>query len=291
MKSIQKITEQIEDETGLKIVSSSSLSGGSISEAYKVITSDKTNYFLKVNNNTPDNFFQKEANGLIELQKASAIKIPEVILSADNFILTEFIQTGENSKNFFLRFGTQFAELHKVSNNSFGFFEDNFIGSNVQLNIPDANQKTDWTNFYFDKRLLFQIKLAEKNRLVDSELRSSFIQLEKRINNIIGQINESASLLHGDLWCGNFMITEEGNACLIDPAVYYGNREADIAMTKLFGGFSTDFYTSYNDAFPLAEDFQYRENIYKLYHVLNHLNLFGGSYYHQALSLIKFYLK
>jgi fructosamine-3-kinase len=87
------------------------------------------------------------------------------------------------------------------------------------------------------------------------------------------------------------MITAEGSACLIDPAVYYGNREADLAMTKLFGGFSNEFYTSYSDTFPLIEDYQYRENIYKLYHVLNHLNLFGGSYYHQALSLIKFYLK
>jgi fructosamine-3-kinase len=114
-------------------------------------------------------------------------------------------------------------------------------------------------------------------------------QLEKKIEGIIGDSVESPSLLHGDLWGGNYIIDENGLACLIDPAVYYGHREADLAMTKLFGGFSNEFYNSYNECLPLIEGYEYRENIYKLYHVLNHLNLFGNSYYSQAISLIKYY--
>ncbi len=291
MKNIFEIFRVIENKTGLRIANSESLSGGCISDAYKLVTDSGENFFLKFNKEVPENFFIKEANGLEELKKSGSIKIPKVIMSEKNFIITEFIRQGKSHKNFFGEFGYQFAELHKTTSDSFGFYEDNFIGSTIQRNIPDENQKNDWVNFYFDKRLLFQLKLAEKKGYADGELRSCFIQLEKRINSILGGVIEKPSLLHGDLWGGNFMIDETGSACLIDPAVYYGNREADLAMTKLFGGFSSEFYTAYNENYPLTEDYLYRENIYKLYHVMNHLNLFGGSYYHQALGLLKSYLK
>lgn len=291
MKNLSEIFGVIEDKTGIGITGSKNLSGGCISDAYMLTTIEGKNLFLKFNDNMPDDFFVKEANGLLELSKPGSIIIPQVIMSERNFIVTGFIKQGNPHKNFFREFGFQFAELHKTTSDSFGFYEDNFIGSTVQLNIPDENQKKDWINFYFDKRLLFQLRLAEKNGYADSELRSSFIQLEKRMNSILGGADEKPSLLHGDLWSGNFMTNEEGKACLIDPAVYYGNREADLAMTKLFGGFTTDFYSSYNETYPLTEDYHYRENIYKLYHVLNHLNLFGGSYYYQAVNLIRGYLK
>ena len=122
------------------------------------------------------------------------------------------------------------------------------------------------------------------------ELRKAISKLEERIEEIIGDSEEKPSLLHGDLWSGNFMVNENGETVLIDPAVYYGHREADLGMTKLFGGFSNEFYKSYNETYPLKDGYEYRENIYKLYHVLNHLNLFGGGYYSQAISLIKFYI-
>lgn len=291
MKSIQEIINQIETATGIQIASSSSISGGCISNAYKVTAIDGSDYFLKINNNAPEYFFQREANGLKELKKAFFLKTPDTIITGNNFILTEFVQIGALHKTVFQEFGSQFAQMHRITSDSFGFYEDNFIGSNIQLNVPDANQKNDWVNFYFDKRLLFQIKLAEKNGLADTELMNSFIKLENKLTGILGGINEFPSLLHGDLWSGNFIITSEGQACLIDPAVYYGSREADLAMTKLFGGFNSEFYKAYDETFPLTEDFQYREDIYKLYHVLNHLNLFGGSYYYQALNIIKNYLK
>lgn len=117
-----------------------------------------------------------------------------------------------------------------------------------------------------------------------------FLQIENKIESVFNGINILPSLLHGDLWSGNFIPDESGNACLIDPAVYYGHREADLAMTKLFGGFDAKFYNAYQEEYPLDNGYEYRENIYKLYHVLNHLNLFGSGYYQQAVNLLKYYL-
>jgi fructosamine-3-kinase len=148
----------------------------------------------------------------------------------------------------------------------------------------------NWTEFYFNKRLLYQYNLAEKNGYAGEELQRAFSQLENKIYLVLKDSNAIPSLLHGDLWSGNYITDETGNACLIDPAVYYGHREADLAMTKLFGGFDNRFYSAYNEEYPLDNGYEFRENIYKLYHVLNHLNLFGTAYYQQALSLIKYYL-
>ncbi len=285
----QEIITKVEKETGIKIKSVSSLSGGCISDAYKVSDESGKNYFLKLNS-SPKDLFIKEANGLRELKKAKVIRVPEVILCKDDFLLTEFISQGNRSKKFFEDFGRKFAELHKYRGEKFGFYENNYIGSNPQINIPDQNERNSWTEFYFNKRILYQYRLAEKNGYATSELKSGILKLEKQIEKILGNSDESPSLLHGDLWSGNYIPDENGNPCLIDPAVYYGHREADLAMTKLFGGFSPAFYNSYNETSPLEEDYEYRENIYKLYHILNHLNLFGRTYYHQAISLIYFYL-
>lgn len=233
--------------------------------------------------------FIKEAHGLSELKRPDAIRIPDVILFDKSFILTEFISQGSKSKDFWENFGSKFAGLHKFKNAGFGFYEDNYIGSNIQPNIPEGDEKGTWTQFYFNKRLLFQFRLAEKNGYSTSELRKGFFLLENRIEKIMEGSEEEPSLLHGDLWSGNFMVDEKGEACLIDPAVYYGHREADLAMTKLFGEFSSEFYNAYNESYPLPAGYNFREGIYKLYHVLNHLNLFGKGYYSQAVSLIQKY--
>jgi protein-ribulosamine 3-kinase len=284
----QKIKNEIENCTGIKIKDTSSLSGGCISNAYKITDESGKEFFLKINSSDKD-LFIKEANGLNELRKANAIRVPEVILYKRDFLLTEFISKGNRSKNFFEDFGRRFAEMHKYQTNEFGFYEDNYIGSNPQENIPSASEENNWAEFYFNKRILFQFKLAEKNGYTTNELRKGISHLENNIHEIIGDSIEPPALLHGDLWGGNYIVDENGDACLIDPAVYYGHREADIAMTKLFGGFSSEFYKSYNEAYPLKKDYEYRENLYKLYHVLNHLNLFGRSYYSQAVSLINSY--
>ncbi len=177
--------------------------------------------------------------------------------------------------------------MHRTTSSNFGFYEDNYIGSNIQKNINNDN--SNWIDFYFNNRILFQYKLAEKNGYATEEFKSNIKKIESSISKILGGSEEHPSLLHGDLWSGNFMVDENGDACLIDPAVYYGHREADLAMTKLFGGFNSEFYISYNDEWKLKEGYQYRENIYKLYHVLNHLNLFGMGYYSQAINLMKSY--
>src|SRR3972149_355889 len=283
------IRNKIEEKSGTKIKSVSSVSGGCISNAYRITDENGNNYFLKCNP-SPKDLFIKESNGLTELKKADLIRVPEVIDSNEEFLLTEFIASGSRSKNFFENFGRSFAQLHKYTGKKFGFYENNYIGSNPQLNMPDESEENDWVAFYFNKRILFQFKLAEKNGYAKKELIEGISFLEKNIHKIIGDSLEPPSLLHGDLWSGNYIIDENGNACLIDPAVYYGNREADLAMTKLFGGFSNEFYISYKENYPLPAGYETRENLYKLYHVLNHLNIFGSGYYSNIISLIKYYI-
>ena len=285
-----KIITVLENKLQKKIAGITSLSGGCISNAYKIKLNDKQKVFLKYNPSVSDKMFIAEAHGLQELNKSGAIRVPEVMMYDDDFILLEFIQQGNKSRNFFSDFGRSFASMHKFYSESYGFYEDNFIGSNEQKNIPVNSEKENWTSFYFNKRILFQLELSEKLGYATPELRRGIAKLEEKIEEIIGTNYAEPSLLHGDLWGGNYMVDENGIACLIDPAVYYGHREADLGMTKLFGGFSSEFYEAYNESYPLEDGYEYRENIYKLYHVLNHLNLFGGAYYSQAISLIHYYV-
>lgn len=285
-----KIKTKIEKELNSTIIELQSLSGGCISNAYRVTTNSEKIYFLKFNSMGSSDMFIKEAHGLQELNKAGVIKIPEIISYDEDYILLEQVTSSNKQKKFSEDFGRKFALLHKFTGKYYGFYEDNYIGSNKQINISEENEKNNWTKFYFNKRILYQLELAEKIGNSTSELRKAIAALENKIDKIVFDNGESPSLLHGDLWGGNYLVDENGFACLIDPAVYYGNREADLAMTKLFGGFDSRFYKSYDEAYPLPDGYEYRENIYKLYHVLNHLNLFGGGYYSQAMSLTRFYL-
>jgi len=273
-----------------KIISQSSVSGGCISNAEVIKTKSGKTFFVKTNNNSEKDMFFKEANGLRELAKADVIRVPKVIYASDDFIIIENITSQIKSKAFWEDFGRDFAKLHKFTNPIFGFHEDNYIGSTPQLNIGSKKEAVSWNEFYFNKRLFYQYKLAEKNGYAGEELRNVFSQLVNKIEVVLKGCNPKPSLLHGDLWSGNFITDETGNACLIDPAVYYGHREADLAMTKLFGGFDERFYSAYNEEYTFDYGYEFRENIYKLYHVINHLNLFGNGYYQQAVSLIKYYL-
>lgn len=287
----QELLKNIESIINEKIVNSSSVSGGCISDSQIITTGSGNKYFLKINFDQPPDMFKTESNGLNEIKKANAIRIPEVVSVDSNYILLECIESGPRMNNFFEDFGRKFAQLHKYNSDKFGFYENNYIGSTPQKNIPDMNEETNWIEFYFNKRILYQYQLAKKNGYADSTLTSLIMKLENEISDILKSSDENPCILHGDLWRGNFIVDDFGQACLIDPAVYYGHREADLAMTKLFGGFSSEFYNAYNEYYPLHEGYEYRENIYKLYHVLNHLNLFGTSYYSQAITLLNFYLK
>lgn len=284
------LKNKIEQEINDQIEEIRSVSGGCISDAYMLNLSKGNDLFLKVNSSGNSDMFIKEAHGLQELKKADAIKIPDVISFDRNYILLEFIHSVRKQNNFSEDFGRKFALMHKYSNQYFGFYENNFIGSNPQVNIAEENEMENWTEFYFNKRIIYQLKLAEGYGNSTSDLRNAIKKLETKIESIISDETEKPVLLHGDLWGGNYVVDNEGFACLIDPAVYYGNREADLAMTKLFGGFDSKFYNAYNELNPLSEGYEHRENIYKLYHVMNHLNLFGSGYYGQCMNLINYYL-
>lgn len=269
---------------GEPVVGEFSVGGGCIADSKVINGQSGKSYFLK--RGFSNGMFYCEANGLKEIAKSSIIRIPEVIGVGDDFLLLEYIASGVKKRNFFESFGEKLALMHQFSQSEYGFYENNFIGSTVQKN----DYSNTWADFYFRNRLLYQYRLLENKHAITSELKSKFKLLEKKVIDILDSVHESASLLHGDLWGGNYMVDEKGEPVLIDPAVYYGHRETDLAMTKLFGGFSAVFYEVYNQINPLEEGYSYRENIYLLYHVMNHLNLFGSGYYRQTISLIDYYL-
>ncbi|MDR0757908.1 MAG: fructosamine kinase family protein [Tannerella sp.] len=244
-------------------------------------------YFLK--SGEESRAFRCEACGLNELASAGAVRTAEAVSAGDDYILTRHIDGTRPRHGFFERFGRELAWLHRHAAPSFGFCEDNFIGATPQMNIPSEEERGDWTAFYFNKRLLYQFRLAEQNGYAVPELRRGFARLESQIESILKGSDEPPALLHGDLWSGNFMCDPSGRPVLIDPAVYYGHRETDLAMTKLFGGFPPAFYDAYREAWPLKPGWEYREGVYTLYHVLNHLNIFGESYLYGALNLMKRY--
>ncbi len=285
---VKRLNSFIEESLGESVKSVHSVGGGSIADSNIIETVSGKHYFLKTGFN--GNMFFNEANGLKELRKPGCIKIPEVIAVDKQFLLLELITPGKRHKDFWTVFGRQFAQMHRYSADSFGFFEDNFIGAIPQKNLPSEKEKGNWTEFYFNKRLLFQYRLAENNGYATPEFKRAFAALESKIEKILKGSEEPPALLHGDLWSGNYLTGPEGEPVLIDPAVYYGHREADLGMTYLFGGFSEEFYSAYNEAYPLKEGWEYRVNIYKLYHVINHLNLFGMGYHGQAVRLMEYYI-
>lgn len=272
---------------GSTIVEEKIIGGGCIAHARMVRLADGRKVFVK--SQTDHAMFRAEAMGLAELAKTNAFAVPKVLMYDREMLVTEFVEQGNRPTNFMEDFGRRFALLHQFTGMSFGFVEDNFIGSTPQQNIATPDERLNWVSFFFNKRLLFQFRLAERNGFADERFRSLFGIIEDKISTLIDLSDEMPSLLHGDLWAGNFVINLRGEPVLIDPAVYYGNREADLAMPLLFGRFSAGFYSAYNEVFPLKAGWEYRQNLYKLYHILNHLNIFGSGYYSQALELMRFY--
>lgn len=241
--------------------------------------------FIKRNNKN-DSSLLNEANGLQELSKSGHIKCPKVYFVNQEILITDFISVYPNNPKSEDVLGLSLAKLHKINQEYFGFYEDNFIGLGIQKNkVSDKN--ISWKDFFYEYRILPQFELAH-NKYHSSELKSGIKKLEKNLDIIIKSTEESPSLLHGDLWAGNFLTDKNNEPVLIDPAVYYGHREIELAMTTLFGGFSSHFYESYEKEYPLKDGFYgYREKVYQLYHLLNHLNIFGTSYLPDCLRILK----
>lgn len=253
----------------------------------KIQTSSGKSYFLK--SGFPSDIYSCELTGLKELYKTNTINVCRGILAQHDFILTEYIEPAVQKKNFHSRFGRSLAKLHQTTGPSYGFKENNYIGVNPQLNVPSKEESTDWVAFYYNKRLLYQYKMAEKNHKVSNDMKRCFKKIETQIEKLLRPYVEPPTLIHGDLWSGNYICSQDNQAVLIDPAVYYGQREAELALTRLFGGFDSDFYKGYEKEYPLQEGWQHREGIYRLYHVMNHLNIFGSGYLSEAEQLIRKY--
>lgn len=259
------------------------LSGGSINRAYRVRSESGEQLFLKLNQEDSLSMFEAECDGLNELMGAGAIRVPKPIATGSGaghaWFVSEYIAFGRSGSEEL--FGLQMAELHRTTNRRFGWYRDNTIGSTVQQN----SESDSWVEFYHQHRLKFQLKLASDNGF-GSSLQSKGERLIDRLEQFFAGYSPEPSLLHGDLWGGNRAFDEGGLPVIFDPATYYGDREADIAMTELFGGFGSNFYASYHEAWPLDDGYQVRKTLYNLYHILNHANLFGGGYALQAESMM-----
>lgn len=255
-----------------------SIGGGCINNASQIIT-PKSSYFIKWNSSPLPEMFTTEARGLQLLKNTRTIRIPEVhkVQEAQPglpaFILLEWIERGSGFDQQLC--GQQLAQLHlKSSVEAYGLDHDNYIGSTPQYN----GWHEDWIEFFREKRLHPQINLAIRNGRCGSTRRKKLDLLLNRLEQWLSNVTRKPSLIHGDLWGGNVIGDETGKPVLIDPAVYYGDLEAELAFTQMFGGFSQSFYQAYNDTYPLETGYQERFEIYNIYHTLNHLNLFGESY-------------
>lgn len=262
-----------------------SIAGGSINRAVSIGEGDRR-YFVKLNE-APGSLemFEAEAAGLQLLAQPGALRVPRPIcfgLSGTSaYLVLEHIAFGRGGAAGEERLGAGLAAIHRVTRSCFGWDRDNTIGSTPQINRPTD----DWVTFYRDYRLGFQLELATRNGYA-GPLTETGSRLLEQLPAICADHSPVASLLHGDLWGGNAAFDCDGAPVIYDPAVYFGDRETDLAMTELFGGFGASFYRAYQAVWPLDAGYELRRDLYQLYHVLNHLNLFGASYARGAQQLI-----
>lgn len=249
------------------------LSGGSINHVY-LLKTDRGDFCLKMNDaGKHPGMFESEAKGLAVLETAGDLKVPRPVFQATlerhSFLLLEYLTPARPGPGMWHRFGRALARLHRHSAEQYGLSFDNYMGS-----LPQCNRfHTGWSEFFITERLEPQVRLAREQGF---DLRADFESLYPKLDRLFPR--EKPSLIHGDLWNGNYLVSGKGEAALIDPAVYYGHREADLAMTTLFGGFHGDFYEGYEEEFPLERGWRQRLDLYNLYPLLIHLNLFGSSY-------------
>jgi protein-ribulosamine 3-kinase len=257
--------------------------GGCINTAH-ILEGSGLRYFAKLNSASKLDMFVAEAEGLREILESRSIRVPSPlchgISGSDAFLVLEYIDLGGRGSA--ERLGRELAAMHHTTNERHGWKRDNTIGATPQHN----DWHSDWIEFWRERRLHFQLDLAVKHG-GGRGLQAKGERLLNALPSLLASHIPAPSLLHGDLWGGNYGFSAEGEPVIFDPAVYFGDREADIAMTELFGGFPAAFYSAYQEVFPLDPGYPKRKILYNLYHVLNHYNLFGGSYRHQAESMIE----
>ena len=270
-------------EKPFEIEKSHPVSGGCINQGYAV-TGNGLIYFVKINQANQEAMFAAEALGLKQIHATKTIRVPEPICwgiaDKSSYLVLEWLEFGGGDSQSWEKMGQNLAHLHQVSlSDRFGWHCNNTIGSTPQINTISNN----WADFFAHQRIGYQLRLAKERggNFPDED------QVIPAISEILSQHQPHPSLVHGDLWSGNAAITVDGEPVILDPATYWGDREVDLAMTELFGGFPAAFYRGYNDVFPLDAGYQKRKTLYNLYHILNHFNLFSGGYASQANRMLQ----
>ncbi len=259
------------------------VSGGCINASYVMESQSGQKYFVKLNDASKSYMFKAEMDGLNEIINSQTIRAPHPICCGEEgnhaFLVLEYIHVGRSGNPELL--GQQLAALHKTEASYYGWFQNNTIGSTPQINY----QQVTWNQFWKENRLGYQLELAARQGY-RGNLQKRGEQLITRLDQFFTGYKPGSTILHGDLWSGNYGFDKQGQPFIFDPAVYYGDRETDLAMTELFGGFPPLFYKAYNEAYPLSDGYPDRKTLYNLYHILNHLNLFGPSYLSQAEHMV-----
>jgi len=270
------IDQHIEDHLSCKVINKKIITEGETS-SFKILTSTGLSIFAKYQDIKKNNLIN-QANELNLLSQS--INTPKVLGVSKNFLILEWVETSHNS-NYQAEIGKALANLHKRTNQYFGFNYDNTIGEMPQFN--GINQSiTSWSKFFWEYRLMFQIKYAFKNKLISNKEYKNLLLIRAKLDNLLSSPIKP-SLLHGDLWSGN-VISSINGPVFIDSSCYYGHSETDLALTYMFGGFNNDFYRSYEAYSPLESGSEKRKPIYMLYHYLNHLKIFGSTYHPSVLN-------
>jgi fructosamine-3-kinase len=288
---VQDLLEAVYDHS-VRIKSSRSIGGGCINQTLVLTLSNGETVFLKHNNHPPNGMFEKEARGLkLMSETESGPRIPKVVSLPDapnpHFLIIEYIEEGTPDSGYYERFGQALAAMHRATQDHYGLDHDNFIGSTEQINTPE----TDGLVFFREHRLGFQQKLARERGLLPTAADKKIDRLRDQLDQHLDLSGEQPALVHGDLWSGNTFADGAGRPCLVDPAVHFGLRETDLAMTELFVRLPQPFYDAYREASPQNPGYEERKQIYNLYHLLNHLNLFGGSYLASVESTVNTFVR
>jgi fructosamine-3-kinase len=270
-------------ELGAAVASARPLGGGDINDAYEVAFADGRRLFVKTNARAPRAMFPAEARGLGWLAEAGALRVPSVVAvsreegDAAPFLALELVEPGAPARGFDERLGRGLAALHRFGAPGFGLDHDNFIGRLPQSNAAVQGGEGGWAEFYRTRRLEAQLRRAADRGAASARMKRGFDRLFAELPELVGP-EEPPARLYGDLWGGNLLCDDAGQPCLIDPAVYGGHREIDLAMMRLFGGFGARVFAAYDEAFPLADGHEARVPLYQLYPLMVHVNLFGGGY-------------
>jgi fructosamine-3-kinase len=287
-----RLKRALETALGSRVVGYFRVPGGDINAAYAVDLEDARTVFVKTNGEAKADMFPCEARGLAWLKEAEAVRLPEVIACSDThaegpryLVLEQIDSTPGRAADFEERLGQQLARLHASGAPTFGLADANYIGT-----LPQPNDPCDtWVDFYVRRRLEPLVQSAVDDYQAPVEWIDMFKRLFHRMERLAGP-PEPPARLHGDLWSGNVLSDEHGHPVLIDPAVYGGHREIDLAMLRLFGGVGARMFAAYREAFPLAPGFQERQRLYQLYPLLVHTRLFGGGYVRAVEEAVRAYL-